>query len=102
MSYRGIHGVLTDGKERREPVLLVGAQVPRIHHSDGIPIYLVVEDDNAGIPVRCKNGNLVNLLAYPSHWPTHGTHDPELWAFAEHERLPWQALIPCFNGGDDD
>ncbi len=100
VSYRGIHGVLTDGKEYSAPVLLVGSEIPRIHHSDGIPIYLVVEDDDAGIPVRCKNGRLRNLLTYPSHWPTPGSHDPELWAYATHERLPWDALIPCFIGAD--
>lgn len=98
MSYCGIHGVLTDGKERQDPVLLVGSRVPRIHHSDGMPIYLVLEDDAVGIPVRCKNGALVNLLAYPSHCLGPGDHDPELWLYAKHEYLPWDALIPCFTG----
>lgn len=98
MSYCGIHGVLTDGRERHDPVLLVGAKVPRVHHSDGMPIYLVVEDNDAGLPVRCKNGDLVNLLAYPSHCPSHGDQDPGLYLYAKHEYLPWETLIPCFTG----
>ena len=101
MSSCGIHGVLTDGKARHDPVLLVGSRVPLVHHSDGIPVYLVVEG-NDGIPVRCKNGSLVNLLAYPSHCPSHGEQNPGLYLFAKHDYLPWETLIPCFTGVTND
>ena len=99
MSSCGIHAVLTDGKARHDPVLLIGSRVPRVHHSDGIPVYFVTESED-GIPVRCKNDSLINLLAYPSHWPAAGNHNPELWLYAKHDYLPWDALIPCFVGGD--
>ena len=46
-------------------------------------------------------GDLVNLLAYPSHCPSHGEQDPGLYLlFAKHNYLPWETLIPCFTGGD--
>lgn len=101
MSDRGIHGVLTDGMHHKNPCLLIGDGVPRIHHSDGIPVYLVIESDR-GIPIRCKNAALKNLLAYPSHLPAPGGYNPDRWLYAHHEQLPWNALIPCFDKEPDD
>ena len=94
----GIHGVLTDGVDRKDPCLLIGDGVPRIHHSDGIPVYLVIESDE-GIPILGKDNRLRNLLAYPSHLPSPAAYNPNSWLYAHHEHLPWDALIPCFDGG---
>lgn len=97
MSTRGIHGVLIDGVNYNDPCLLIGELVPRIHHSDGIPVYVVIEHDQ-GIPIVGKDKRLRNLLAYPSHYPGPGEHVPDEWLYASHEQLPWDALIPCFTG----
>ena len=97
MSDRGIHGILTDGIKRKDPCLVIGDLVPRRHHSDGIPVYVIVEHAS-GIPIVGKDKRLRNLLAYPSHYPGPGEHMPDEWLFASHEQLPWEALIPCFTG----
>lgn len=99
MSAAGIHGVITDGMDQKHPCLVIGDHIPRIHHSDGIPVYLVIESE-AGMPVICKNGQERQLLAYPSHWPGPGEYLGHEWLFAYHEQLPWDAAIPCFNGDE--
>lgn len=93
----GIYGSIVNGRELQERCLVIGDGVPRIHHSDGLAVYLVIESDD-GIPVLMKDHGLKNLLAYPSHWPAAGEYNPKRWLFAEHEHLAWHALIPCFDG----
>ena len=105
MTDRGIYGVVTDGSENLADCLLIGEDIPRVHHSDGVPVYLVVEHDQ-GLPVAVANGTKANrfkrLLAYPSHWPgpstSQGEHeDMHKWVYAYHEPMPWNALIPLFD-----
>jgi len=93
----GLHATITDGKRRRTPCLIIGDGVPKVHHSDGMPVFNIIEHED-GIPIRCKNGRLRNLLAYPSHWPAHGEYTVNEWVYAKHEHLAWDALIPCFTG----
>ncbi len=98
MSDRGIYGVLvTDGG--RVTCLLIGEHVPRVHHSDGIPIYLVVEHPR-GIPTAVNNGtktpDIKNLLAYPSHWIGPGKPSGH-WIFAYREPMPFNAMLPVFD-----
>ena len=81
MSSCGIHGVLTDGVNRRDPCLLIGSDVPRVHHSDGIPVYLVIESDE-GIPILGKDKRLRNLLAYPSQLPAPAAYNPNTGTYA--------------------
>jgi hypothetical protein len=75
--------------------LLIGPRIPRIHHSDGIPVYMVVEHHH-GIELSTVSG-LASLLAYPSAWPGPGARG-ECWLYAKHERLQWNALIPLHDG----
>ena len=103
MSSCGIHAVITSGKPKTlaEPCLLIGEGVPRIHHSDGIPVYLVIESEE-GIPILQKNGRIKHLLAYPSHWSAPGKYNHDHWLHGSHEHLAWHALIPCFDGETTD
>ena len=100
MTTRGIYGIITDGKERRDPCLIIGASIPRVHHSDGIPVFLVV-DHPQGWPVQIndgtKAGRIRRLLAYPSAWPGPGEENPGLWIYAYVEPMPFNTLVPLFN-----
>ena len=62
--------------------LVIGDGVPRIHHSDGIPVYQVIESDR-GIPILMKDRTIKNLLAYPSTWVAPGAYNHEHWLHAE-------------------
>lgn len=93
----GIHAsILRDGLPA-EPVLLVGFGVPRIHHSDGLPVYHVTEHRN-GQAVRLINGKTAQLLAYPSGSVGPGRHTG-LFVYARHERLAFNAPLPLFDQG---
>ena len=96
MSDRGIPGIITDGASDPLDVLVIGSGVPRHHHSDGLPVYLVCEDVR-GVRVVLKDNTVKILLAYPSHWPAPRDRAPERWLFADHADLTWNALIPCFD-----
>ena len=97
----GIYGIITDGEQRRDPCLLFGAGIPRIHHSDGVPVFHVIEHPD-GFPVVMDNGTkageIKKLLAYPSHLPGPGTWSRDEWVYAYTEPMPFNALIPCFSG----
>ena len=97
MTTAGLHAVVTDGIANSTHALLIGQDVPRIHHSDGAPVNVVFEHSD-GIPVTDRHGFTRNLLAYPAHWPAPGGRSKNhAWVFATHEHLPWEALIPIFD-----
>ena len=78
--------------------IIIGKDVPRVHHSDGVPVYMIVEHPE-GLPVavniHTKSPVIKNLLAYPSHWAAPGCQgDQFIYAFRE---MPWNALIPVFD-----
>lgn len=99
MSSRGLLAkIYQDGKPVGDG-LMIGEKVPRLHHSDGIPVYLVAAHDD-GVPVSHRSGRLDRLLAYPSAWPAPGHCDGRV-IFATHERLPWLAPIPLFDVEED-
>jgi hypothetical protein len=98
MSAAGVHAeIIRDGKAIG-PCLLIGQKIPLIHHSDGVPVYLVVEHAD-GCLVSMPGNRLVKLLAYPSAWPSPGQRG-ETWVYARHERLQWNAPVPLFDGAD--
>ena len=104
MSDRGIYGVVTDGTRNLNDCLLIGCDIPRVHHADGLRIYHVIESDQ-GLPVAVANGTKANefkrLLAYPSHWPAPGKYQgPGRWVYAYLEPMPWNALLPLFDWED--
>lgn len=98
MSDRGVHAWLVSDEESQN-CLLIGKHVPRVHHSDGIPVYLVVEHPR-GIPTIINNGGktpaVKNLLAYPSHWVGPGKSSGR-WIFAYREPMPFNAMLPVFD-----
>lgn len=96
---QGLHASLTDGVVHNGDCLVIGHGIPKIHHSDGLPVYLVTENA-AGLPIELRDGTRVHLLAYPSNWPAPGDHNPDHWLELNHERLPWdgrRARVPCFD-----
>jgi len=100
MSDRGIYGVIIGGDNpARTNCIIIGKDVPRVHHSDGVPVYLIVEHPD-GLPVvvnnRTKSPAIKNLLAYPSHWAAPGCQGDQ-FIYAFREPMPWNALIPVFD-----
>lgn len=103
MSTAGIRGQKFPGMDSRDPTyacLLIGPAIPRIHHSDGLPVYFLT-DHPQGIPTVMNDGTVVRLLAYPSAWPGPGARGGS-FVFARHERLPFNAIIPVFDVREDD
>lgn len=100
MSSAGVHATILDAGLDAGPALMIGAKVPRLHHSDGMPVYLVVPHPDGAL-IGLRGGNVMNLLAYPSHWPGPGKRTPDRVIYASHERLAWNAPIPCFDTEED-
>jgi hypothetical protein len=96
VSSAGIYGQVIERGQPVGPCLIIGAEVPRLHHSDGIPVYLVTEHWR-GTLVRGSDGKARELLAYPSAWPGPGDQTEDRWIYAHHERLPWDAPVPLFD-----
>ena len=95
MSAAGVYAeIIREGRPAGQ-CLLIGSRIPRLHHSDGIPVYLVIEHPD-GVELSTAAG-IARLLAYPSAWPRHGSRG-EAWVYAKHERLQWKALIPLHDG----
>lgn len=85
--------IIRDG--RATECLAIGALVPKIHHADAVPVYLVVAHE-LGLEVLCAGGSKRKLLAYPSALPGPLTHGGA-YLYARHELLPWNAPIPVFD-----
>lgn len=96
MSAAGIYGELWSPREKIADVLIIGARVPRLHHSNGIPVYQVV-DHPKGSLLALHNGDEARLLAYPSDWPAPGSSGEGRYIYAKHERLPWHGPVLCFD-----
>lgn len=92
---QGIHAhVLRDGHQA-EQILLIGAGIPRIHHADRVPVYLVLEH-RRGTPIKCIDGKIRRLLVYPSGATKPG-RPTGLYVYAHHERLAFDAPLPLFD-----
>lgn len=95
MTTAGIYADIYEPGRVTLPVIAIGDGVPRLHHSDGSPVYLIVEHEQ-GADILCRDGRHRRLLAYPSSWPAPG-HRSDRILLARHERLRWDAPIPCFD-----
>ena len=95
MSTAGIHAMVYENGQAVESCLMVGGRVPKIHHSDGIPVYFVTTDDR-GAATPCTDNVVRRLIAYPSGWPGPGLPGKRV-IVGSHERLPWDAAIPLFD-----
>lgn len=101
MSYAGIHAEVINNGMRGDSCILIGAWIPKIHKSDGNPVYLVVtHPDGAEISFRSKQNR--RLLCYPSDWPGPGKHRPGCYVYAKHERLPFNAPIPLHDLSEEE
>lgn len=109
MSDRGIYASIFNGEPSnvsgsitRPSCIIIGKDVPRVHHGDGVPVFFIVEHPD-GVPVAVNNGTktptIKRLIAYPSHWPAPGAESNK-FIYAYREPMPWNALIPIFDGGD--
>lgn len=76
--------------------LLIGQLVPKIHRSDGVPVYLLAEHPE-GIPVLCADGITRHFVVYPSHLPGPAGRSWSRVIFVKHERLPFVAPIPLYD-----
>lgn len=95
MSSAGIYAQVIERGLAVQSCLIVGAGIPRIHHGDGCPVYLVAEH-HLGTLIRDHQQKTLELLAYPVAWPGPGKFR-ERWVYAKHERLKWDAPIPLFD-----
>lgn len=94
MSAAGIYAQRWRFGEKTD-IIIVGPGIPALHHSDGVPVYQVIEHER-GFPVRFADGRTANLLAYPSTWPAPGGFRGVV-IYAKHERLQWKGPIPVFD-----
>lgn len=96
MSSAGIYAQVIERGLAVQSCLIVGAGIPRIHHGDGCPVFLVTEH-HLGTLIRDHKGTPHELLAYPSAWPGPGRRSADRWVYAKHERLAFDAPIPLFD-----
>lgn len=106
MSHAGIYAKLVEAGPVREgdsvrdrEVLIIGQGVPRIHRSDGIPVYLVTEHE-LGDTLSMRDGSRRRLVAYPSDWPGPGEASGR-FVYARHENLQWDGPVRVFDKRGD-
>lgn len=85
--------IIRNGRPAEE-VLVIGSLVPKIHHADRVPVYLIRADE-CGALIALNGGRLARLLAYPSDAAGPGERTG-LYVWARHERLPFNAPVPIF------
>lgn len=89
MSDRGVFALVVRRGEAPKTCIIIGKMIPRIHHSDGVPIYLVVEGPDGAD----------DWQAYPSHWPAPGLNDGKTMIYLDYRdyyRHKRTAPVPCF------
>lgn len=96
MSSAGIYGQVIERGVAVAPCLVVGAGIPRIHHADSVPVYLVTEH-HLGTLIRDRAHKPLELLAYPVAWPGPGRRSADRWVYAHHENMRFDAPIPLFD-----
>lgn len=96
MSSAGIYAQVIERGIAVQSCLIVGVGIPRIHHGDGCPIFLVAEH-HLGAMIRDHQQQTHELVAYPVAWPGPGKRSLDRWVYAKHEALPWDAPIPLFD-----
>jgi len=101
MSTAGIHATLYQDGLPIGAAMMTGSLIPRIHHSDGVPVYFVIQHPR-GIAVTFDDGITRPMLAYPVTWPVPAERAWSKVIHAEHERLPFSAPIPVFDKEYDD
>jgi hypothetical protein len=95
LSRAGIHAQLHQLGQQPVPILITGVGVPNIHHSDGLPVYLVAQHAR-GLFLWLKDGVTgIRLLAYPVAWPGPGEASEQV-IVAEHALLKWEVPLPVF------
>jgi hypothetical protein len=94
---QGLLAEIHENGRKVEDCLIIGRGVPRIHHADRVPVFLVTEHARGSIQ-RLKNArDRVPLLAYPVAWPGPGRHSRSRYIFAHHAELTFEAPVPLFD-----
>lgn len=96
MSHAGVYAQVIERGIAVKTCLLVGAGIPRIHHGDGVPVYLVTEHKR-GSPIADFAHKVRTLVAYPVAWPGPGGRMPDRWVYAKHESMRFDAPVPLFD-----
>jgi len=82
--------------------LIIGRGVPRVHHADRVPVYLVAQHPRGSLQQLKDQRTRAPLLAYPSAWPGPGTHGKGRFIYAQHAQLVFLAPVPLFDQEPDD
>lgn len=94
---QGILAEVRDGGRKVMDCLVIGRGVPKIHHADRVPVYLVAEHPRGSVQMLKDQRTRVPLLAYPVAWPGPGRQPEGRYIFAQHERLAWAGPVPLFD-----
>lgn len=94
---QGLLAEIRQGGVKVQEVLIIGQGVPRIHHADRVPVYMVVEHQRGSVQTLKDRRTRVPLLAYPSSWPAPGARAVDRYIFAEHAQLTWSAPVPIYD-----
>jgi len=101
VSDRGIHATVYDELgERVGHCLMIGPRIPRLHHSDGLPVMFVTEHLDGSL-ITDRQGQSARMLAYPSTLPGPGQWRGR-YIWANYERLPFVAPIPLHDHEQED
>lgn len=77
--------------------LIIGRGVPRIHHADRVPVFLIAQHPRGSIQQLKDKRTRVPLLAYPSSWPGPRVRGGDRYVFAQHAQLPFDGPVPLFD-----
>lgn len=94
---QGLHAEIRVGGQKIMDCLIVGKGVPRIHHADRVPVFLVVEHPRGSVQMLKDKRTRVPLLAYPIAWPGPGKHATDRYIFAQHAQLSFDGPVPLFD-----
>ncbi len=92
----GIRATLYEPGHDESDCLLIGAMVPRIHHTWVMPVYLVAEHAD-GCPVVFRDKSVKKLVCYPSAWPGPAQRNPDAYVYVRHADLPFDAPLPVYD-----
>lgn len=93
---QGLLAEIRVGGRKVKDVLIIGTGVPRIHHADRVPVYLVTQHMRGSMQTFKDKRTRIPLVAYPAAWPGPASRSGDTFIFAEHASLKWDAPVPVF------
>lgn len=94
---QGLLAEVCEGGRKVMDCLILGRGVPRIHHADRVPVFLVVEHPRGSAQLLKDKRSRVPLLAYPIAWPGPGERGIDRYVFAQHAQLAFDGPVPLFD-----